>query len=124
MTCPPEVRAAKDLLVLKRLIGQHKGIQKEASAWIEKSQADIQASGEAIQRLQGILEKAVAATLFLKTVPEETRQELWYPVNWEKYPELNYRNEMDGLYSNDPLKQFREENGQLPTGRKYKKQVA
>ena len=124
MTCPPEVRAAKDLAVLKRLIEQHKGIQKEASAWIEKNQSDIRASGETIRRLEGILEKAVAATLFLKTVPEEARLELWYPVNWEKYPELNYRNEMDGLYSNEPLKQFREENGELLTGRKYRKYAA
>ena len=124
MTCPPEIRAAKDLAVLKRLIEQHKGIQKEASAWIEKNQADIRASEEAIRRLEGILKKAVAATLFLKTVPEEDRLELWYPVNWEKYPELNYRNEMDGLYSNEPLKQFREENGKLLTGRKYRKYVA
>ena len=36
MTCPPEVRAAKDLVVLKRLIEQHSGVQKEASVWIEK----------------------------------------------------------------------------------------
>ena len=49
---------------------------------------------------------------------------MWYPVNWEKYPELDYRNEMDGLYSNDPLKQFREENGKLLTGKKYRKYVA
>jgi len=124
MTCPPEIRAAKDLAVLKRLIEQHKGIQKEASAWIEKNQADIRASEEAIRRLEGILKKAVAAPLFLKTVPEDARLELWYPVNWEKYPELDYRNEMDGLYSNDPLKQFREENGELLTGRKYRKYVA
>ena len=98
--------------------------RKILKAWIEKNQADIQGSEEAIRRLEGILKKAVAATLFLKTVPEEARLELWYPVNWEKYPELDYRNEMDGLYSNDPLKQFREENGELLTGRKYRKYVA
>ena len=124
MTCPPEVRAAKDLVVLKRLIEQHKGIQKEASVWIEKNQADIQASEEAIRRLQGTLEKAVSASLFFKTLHEEDKQALWYPENWGKYPELDYRNEMDGLYSNDPLKQFREENGELLTGRKYSKYVA
>ena len=31
---------------------------------------------------------------------------------------------VDGLYSNDPLKQFREENVELLTGRKYSKYVA
>ena len=45
-------------------------------------------------------------------------------MNWEKYPELEYRNEMDGLYNNDPLKQFREENRELLTGKKYRKYVA
>lgn len=34
-----------------------------------------------------------------------------YPENWSKYPQLDYRNEMDGLYSNEPLEQYREENG-------------
>ena len=124
MTCPPEIRAAKDLVVLKRLIHQHEGIQKEASAWVEKNKADIQASGEAIRRLQAIMEKAATATQFLKTITEEERMALWIPENWEKYPELDYRNEMDGLYSNDPLKQYHEESGELLTGRKYRKYVA
>ena len=70
------------------------------------------------------MEKAVSASQFLRTLHEEDKQALWYPENWEKYPELDYRNEMDGLYSNDPLKQYREENGELLTGRKYRKYVA
>jgi hypothetical protein len=31
---------------------------------------------------------------------------------------------MDGLYDNKPLSQYREENGELLTGRKYVKYVA
>ena len=54
----------------------------------------------------------------------EEQMELRYPVNWSKYPQLDYRNEMDGLYDNEPLKQFRSENGELRTGRKYQKYVA
>ena len=66
----------------------------------------------------------MAAALFLETLTEKERVVLWYPENWGKYPELDYRNEMDGLYDNDPLKQFHEENGELLTGRKYRKYVA
>lgn len=124
MTCPPDIRAAKDLVILKRLIEQHKGIQKEASAWINKNQADIRASAEAIGRLEATMKKAISATVFLKTLPEEKWLALWYPENWRNYPELDYRNEMDGLYDNDPLKQFREENGELLTGKRYRKYVA
>lgn len=124
MTCPPELRVSKDLAVLKRLIEQHKGIQKEAAAWIEKNQADIQASGAAISRLEATLKKAAAASVFLKSLPEEERKELWYPENWSKYLQLDYRNEMDGLYDNDPMKQFREENSRLVTGRRWRKYVA
>lgn len=124
MTCPPEIRAAKDLTVLRHLIEQHKGIQKEAAAWIEKNQADIQASEVAITRLEATLKKAIAASLFLKSLSEEKQMELWYPENWLRYPQLDYRNEMDGLYDNNPLKQFRAENGELLTGRKYQKYVA
>ena len=124
MTCPPELRVSKDLAVLKRLIEQHKGIQKEAAAWIEKNQADIQASGAAISRLEATLKKAAAASVFLKSLPEEERKELWYPENWSKYLQLDYRNEMDGLYDNDPMKQYREENSRLVTGRRWRKYVA
>lgn len=124
MACPPEIRAAKDLDVLRRLVEQHKGIQKEASAWIEKNQADIQTSQKAVERLEATMGKAAAALLFLKKLPEEERLTLWKPENWGKYPELDYRNEMDGLYDNNPLKQFREENGELLTGRKYRRYIA
>ena len=41
MTCPPCIRAAKDLMVLKRLIEQHKWILKEAEAWIRKNREEI-----------------------------------------------------------------------------------
>lgn len=124
MTCPPQIRAAKDLEVLKRLIGQHKGIQKEAAAWIDKNKADIRTSEAALLRLEATLEKASAAILFLKSLSEEELKELWYPENWSKHPQLNYRDEMDGLYDNDPLRQYHAENGELLTGRKYKKYVA
>ena len=124
MTCPPDVRAAKDLTVLKHLIGQHKGIQKEAKAWIDKNNADIKSSQEAIEKLEATVRKAVHASVFLKGLSEEELLTLWYPENWAKYPELDYRIEMDGLYRNEPLSQYRAENGVLLTGRKYRKYVA
>ena len=124
MTCPPQIRVAKDLAVLERLIGQYRGIRKEAAAWIEKNKADILASEAAQLRLEATLGKAAAAVSFLNSLPEEELKELWYPENWSKYPQLNYRDEMDGLYDNHPLRQYREENGELMKGRKYKKFVA
>ena len=124
MICPPQIRATKDLEVLKRLIGQHKGIQKEAAAWIDKNKADIRTSEAALLRLEATLKKAAAALLFLKSLPEEDLKELWYPENWSKHPQLNYRDEMDGLYNNDPLRHYHEENGELLTDRKYKRYVA
>ena len=60
----------------------------------------------------------------MKGLPEKERLDLWYSKNWDKYPQLNYRNEMDGLYRNSPLRKFHEENGELLTGRKYKKYLA
>ena len=60
----------------------------------------------------------------MKSLPEEERRLLWNPENWGKYPCLDYRNDMDGLYSNNPLARFREENGELLTGRKHRKHVA
>ena len=124
ITCPPDLRVGKDLTVLKHLIDQHKGIQKEAAAWIEKNQMDIFASEEAIKSLEETMKKAASAGLFLKSLPEEKLLELWYPENWGKYPVLDYRNEMDDLYDNNPLRQYRAENGELLTGRKYRKYVA
>ena len=84
MTCPPDVRAAKDLTVLKHLIGQHKGIQKEAKAWIDKNNADIKSSQEAIEKLEATVRKAVHASVFLKGLSEEEMLTLWYPENWAK----------------------------------------
>ena len=124
MTCPPQIRVAKDLAVLERLIGQYRGIRKEAAAWIEKNKADILASEAAQLRLEATLGKAAAAVSFLNSLPEEELKELWYPENWSKYPQLNYRDEMDGLYDSDPLRHYREENGELLTGRKYKGHAA
>ena len=124
MTCPPCIRAAKDLMVLKRLIEQHKWILKEAEAWIRKNREDIQSSEAAVLRLEETMKKAACAKVFLMTLPKKELAELWYPENWSKYPMLDYRNEMDGLYGNDPLKQYREENGKLVTGRKYRRYVA
>ena len=85
---------------------------------------DILASEEAIKSLEETMKKAASAGLFLKSLPEEKLLELWYPENWGKYPVLDYRNEMDGLYDNNPLRQYRAENGELLTGRKYRKYVA
>jgi hypothetical protein len=110
--------------VLRRLISQHKGIQKEAAAWIEKNRESISTSEEAVSRLEKTLQKATAAQEFVKGLPEKERLDLWYSKNWVKYPELDYRNEMDGLYRNAPLKQYHEENGILRTGKKYKKYIA
>ena len=124
LTCPPEIRTARDVTVLRRLISQHKGIQKEAAAWIEKNRESISTSEEAVSRLEKTLQKATAAQEFVKGLPEKERLDLWYSKNWDKYPQLNYRNEMDGLYRNSPLRKFHEENGELLTGRKYKKYLA
>ena len=124
LTCPPAIRVEKDLQVLKQLVRQHMGIQKEASAWIEKNKEDIRRSGEAVEKLEGTIKKAVAASVFLKSLPEDELFKLWDPENWSRYEQLDYRNEMDGLYDNKPLSQYREETGELLTGRKYVKYVA
>ena len=124
MTCPPAVRVGKDLQVLKRLVRQHMGIQKEASVWIEKNREDINRSRDAVEKLKGTIKRAVSAAVFLKTLPEEELFKLWDPENWSRYEQLDYRNEMDGLYDNNPLKQYREENGELFTGKTYIKYVA
>lgn len=124
MSCPPDIRVEKDLQVLRRLIRQHEGIIDEASAWIEKNQQDIKRSEEAVLRLRETVRKAEKASLFLKGLAKEALLPLWYPENWEAYEQLDYRDEMDDLYNNDPIKQFREENGQLLTERKYIRYIA
>ena len=104
-------RVAGDRQLVQKLIGRYEGVQIEANAWIEKNKEEIRAANEAIGDLKNILIHIEEAERFMRMLSAEELQELKQAENWAKYPQLDYRHEMAGLYDNDPLRQFHEENG-------------
>lgn len=116
-------RVAGDKQIVLRLIGRYEGVKIESNAWIEKNQEEIRSAQEAIDDLKSILVHIEQAELFMRTLAPEELQKLKHSGNWSKYPQLDYRYEMAGLYDNDPLRQFREENGWI-YGRKQHRYIA
>ena len=116
-------RASGDRDLVCRLIRRYEGVQTEAKAWIEKNRDEILSAQEAIDDLKNILIHIETACRFLMTLPAEELQALKKAENWAKYPELDYRHEMAGLYDNDPLRRFHEDNGWIH-GRPNHKHVA
>jgi hypothetical protein len=116
-------RVAGDKQIVLRLIGRYEGVKIEANAWIEKNREEIRSAQEAIDDLKSILVHIEQAELFMRTLTPEELQKLKHAGNWSKYPQLDYRYEMAGLYDNDPLRQFREENGWI-YGRKQHRYIA
>ena len=104
-------RVTGDRLLVQKLISRYEGVQAEANAWIEKNREEIRSAQEAIDDLKNILIHIESAERFMRTLSDEELQSLKQAENWARYPELGYRHEMAGLYDNDPLRQFREENG-------------
>ena len=64
-----------------------------------------------IDDLKNLLIHIGEAEKFMRTLTNEQLRELKQSENWSKYPELAYRHEMAGLYDNDPLRRFHEDNG-------------
>lgn len=106
-------RVADDRQLVMRLIGRYEGVITEAKVWIEKNREEIQSAHEAINDLKSILTHIEQAERFMKALDSVKLQELKRAENWSKYPQLDYRYEMAGLYDNNPLKQFHEENGRI-----------
>ena len=116
-------RVAGDKQIVIRLIGRYEGVKTEANAWIEKNREEISSAQEAIDDLKSILVHIEKAEQFMKTLDPTALQALKCAENWSEYPELDYRYEMTGLYDNDPLRQFHEDNGWI-YGRKQHRHIA
>ena len=113
-------RVAADHKLVTRLIGRYEGVKAEASAWIEKNKEEICAADEAISELKNILAHIEDARQFMLGLSAEELSKLKYAENWGEYSELDYRHEMAGLYDNDPLRQFHEENGWVYGRKQYR----
>ena len=116
-------RVAGDKQLVLRLIGRYEGVKTEANAWIEKNREEISSAQEAIDDLKNILVHIEQAERFMRTLDSEELLSLKRAENWSKYPQLDYRYEMAGLYDNDPLRRFHEENGWI-YGRKEHRYIA
>ena len=116
-------RVAGDRLQVLRLISKYRGILIEANAWIEKNREDIRYSEKALDDLKKTLIHIEEAEEFMKTLTASELQDRKKKENWDRYPELNYRYEMAGLFDNDPLRRFHEENGWI-FGRKQQSNAA
>ena len=114
---------AGDRLQILKLISRHQGILTEANAWIEKNREDIRLSEKALDDLKEILAHIEEAEEFMKTLTADELQDLKKKENWARYPKLSYRYEMTGLFDNDPLRRFHEENGWI-FGRKQQRHAA
>ena len=69
-------------------------LEREKTKWKKsKKLAEKQ-----IAHIDSILEKTREALSFLAMAPKEIIEELKYPQNWKKYKELDYVNEMNGLF--------------------------
>lgn len=104
-------RVAGDRMLVEKLIGRYEGVKTEANAWIEKNKEEIRSAQETIDDLKNILIHIEEAERFMRMLSAEELQALKRTENWAKYPQLDYRHEMTGLYDNDPLKRFHEDNG-------------
>ena len=116
-------RVTTDKALVLRLIGRYEGVQTEAKAWIEKNRNEIVEAQKMIDDLKNLLIHIGEAEKFTRTLTNEQLRELKHSENWSKYPELDYRHEMAGLYDNDPLRRFHEDNGWI-YGRPNHKYVA
>lgn len=116
-------RVAGDRLLVQKLIRRYEGVQTEANAWIEKNKDEIRSAQETIDSLKNTLIHIEEAGRFLQTLTAEELQALKQAENWARYPQLDYRHEMAGLYDNDPLRRFHEDNGWI-FGRPHHKYVA
>lgn len=120
---PPEIRVARDIRVLKQNVSEQEKVVKDAQARADHYSMEGTNAQEEINRLSPVLSNASKALVFIEHLPEKEQNELWisdnWAENWSKYPELNYRKEMDGLFDNHPYLRFIEENGKpRNTGKK------
>ena len=51
-----------------------------------------------IEFLESILSKTSKAAEFIRSLPKEIQDTLYIPQNWQKYPELDYINDMQDLF--------------------------
>ena len=116
-------RVAADKLLVQKLISRYEGVKSEANAWIEKNKDEIRSAQKAIDDLKSILIRIEEAERFMRSLSLNELADLRQIGNWVKYPALDYRYEMAGLYDNDPLRQFHEENGWI-YGRKQIRQIS
>jgi transposase InsO family protein len=115
MSCPPQVRVNRDAALVQRLANQYRGVQKEALAWIEKNQRDHRIAGFLATEMDQLLVEIQQAQDFLNKLSTDQLQQLQDPQVWSRYPQLDYRLRMRGLYDCNPLKHYQDENEVLIT---------
>ena len=84
LTVPPTKRVEIDLELLERTVNK-----------LQKTKDKVESR---INFYEKVREEAKAALLFIENATDEIREELWDPLKWRCYPELNYVYNMNGLF--------------------------
>ena len=79
---------------LQIIVRDQRILRRQIDEWQESKET----AEKQILHLKAILEKTKKAARFLKTLSSEKTEELRIPQNWQKYPELDYIYDMNGLF--------------------------
>lgn len=72
--------------------------QKVILARINKLQRLIDENTKEVEKLDTLLEDTKTALIFLAKASDSVIKSLYYPRNWQNYPELSYVNRTGAIY--------------------------